>query len=105
MPNIKLLEAQWLSDVKQAVAFAERSFGQDVVSTRNAHYALWLTVDQSPGSIRDLFRQFKEEDLVKAAEDITAKELFTNLPLGVGSVAERTKPPPCGRQGRRLWGL
>lgn len=91
MPNIKLLEAQWLSDVKQAVAFAENSFGQDVVSTRNALYALWLTVDQAPGSIRDLFRQFKEEDLAKAGQEITAKELFTNLPLAVGSVAERTK--------------
>ncbi|MBC9880862.1 hypothetical protein G8O24_26400 [Bradyrhizobium sp. INPA01-394B] len=91
MSNIKLLEAQWLADVKQAIAFAELSFGEDVVSTRNALYALWLTVDQSPGSIRDLFRQFKEEDLAKAGGDITAKELFTNLPLAVGSVAERTK--------------
>ncbi|OAF16581.1 hypothetical protein AYJ54_05365 [Bradyrhizobium centrolobii] len=91
MSILKSVQSQWLGDVERALKFAQDEVGESAASTRNALFALWLVVDKAPSHIRDLYRQFEEDDLANAAAGLTAKDLFKDPPLAVGSSAERKK--------------
>jgi hypothetical protein len=67
MPSAAANERKWLQDVERALDFARMHVGTDVVSTRNALFALWQVVDKAPARVRDIFRRFDESALVQDA--------------------------------------
>jgi len=91
MPSAAANERKWLQDVERALDFARMHVGTDVVSTRNALFALWQVVDKAPARVRDIFRRFDESALVQDAVALKTKDLFANVPLAIGTVDQRTK--------------
>lgn len=88
MSDLESKKQGWLAFVERALKHGAAVFGDSVVSTRDALFALWTAADRAPGPIRDLYREFDEDKLVREADQLPTKSLFTGLPLAVGSIPE-----------------